>query len=75
MVESAPPLALLAGQLRDLLHRQAETVSERADRAGTDVAAIAGEDGCTLREALRRLREGCRTLPDSGRAIPLPAGT
>ncbi|MDQ3424079.1 MAG: S8 family serine peptidase [Actinomycetota bacterium] len=39
------------------------------------VARIAGEDGCTPREALRRLQEGCRMLPDYGRAIPLLAGT
>lgn len=39
------------------------------------VARIAQEDGCTPREALRRLWEGCRTLPDHGRAIPLLPGT
>jgi subtilisin family serine protease len=39
------------------------------------VACIASEDRCTPREALRRLQEGCRTLPDYGRAIPLLAGT
>ena len=39
------------------------------------VAGIAEEAGCTPREALRRLWEDCRTVPDYGRAIPLLPGT